>query len=150
MGTFHIAPSVQLEQPLGEVWDFLMSNDHWRRPFVRSVLSLTTGEIGVGSRYENVIAFGPISFVVVNEITRFDPPQRLTWRQVNTTPITTVEGNYILEPSHGGTRFSLESTAETHGWTAPPAFVAKWSTEKLIARRLFTQLRDGLSAAAAS
>lgn len=147
MGSFAVELSVDLDQDPEVVWRYVTTEDGWRRPFVREVTSVSAAPVAVGNRYENVLAIGPMRYTATNEITAVEPPHRLTWAQTNETPVTTVEGNYLISARDGGSRFTLANRYETRGLTAPPAPIARWVTERIMAPRLFSQLRAGLDAA---
>jgi uncharacterized protein YndB with AHSA1/START domain len=135
----------RLNAPIQAVWDYLMTHDEWRRPFVPVVTKLTESEIQVGSRFENQVRGGGRRWTVINEMTKVEPPHRLTWRQVNKAgPTTTVEGNYLLEAADGGTEFTLDIVLETVGWRSGPVWLNRWILEKSVYPTFFRQLRRAL------
>jgi hypothetical protein len=88
-------PTMLAQRP-DVVWAFLASeaNDvSWRAPWVRSVRKLTPGPPGVGTRYEtNYLFFGRPERTIV-EITEFDPPRRMAWRQLDSDTIVSNIGS---------------------------------------------------------
>lgn len=136
--------SVEISAPIGHVWSYLLDHHGWRRPFVKSVRTLTDGKPGVGTRYE-ADAAGRVE-PVINEITRFEPPHRLTWTQVNDdASITTTEGSYILEElPDGRTRFTFENTYATSGVASLFDRLARWVDKRFIGPRLLRQLREAV------
>lgn len=151
MGRFEVKVKTRLNAPTQAVWDYLMSHDDWRRPYVTVVTKLTEGAIRVGSRFENHLQGGGRRWTVINEMTRVEPPHRLTWRQANKAgPTTTVEGNYLLEPTDSGTEFTMHNVLETVGWTSGPVWLNRWILEKRVYPTFFRQLRQALDESDAS
>lgn len=145
MGRFETRMKTQLSATSERAWDYLMSHDEWRLPYVPSVTKLTPGDTGVGSRFENSVRGGGRKWTVINEITKMEPPRRLTWKQVNEDgPTVTIEGNYLLEPAGVRTIFTLHSILETTGPGAGPAWLNKWILERRVYPRFFRQLRQAL------
>lgn len=108
-----------LRHPPAELWDFLTTetNDvNWRAPWVVSVRKLTHGPLAVGTRYETVYRFFGRRQVVMVEISEFDGPRRMAWRQVDEPTIAFNDGSYDLEPVDGGTRFTVTGTFQSRGW----------------------------------
>ena len=145
MGRFEVKMTTRLNRPIQAVWDYLMTHDEWRRPYVPVVTKLTKGEIHVGSRFENQVRGGGRRWTVINEMTRVEPPHRLTWKQSNKAgPTTTVEGNYLLETVDGGTEFTMHNVFETAGLSSGPAWINRWILEKRVYPTFFRQLRQAL------
>ena len=151
MGRFEVKVRTRLNAPTQSVWDYLMTHDEWRRPYVPVVTKLTEGAIRVGSRFENHVEGGGRRWTVINEMTRVEPPHRLTWRQANNAgPTTTIEGNYLLEATDGGTEFTMHNVLETVGWMSGPVWLNRWILEKRVYPTFFRQLRQALDERAAS
>lgn len=116
MGRFEVRTTTPLGVTATEAWDYLMSHDEWRLPHVPVVTKLTEGPTTVGSRFENRVRGGGRSWTVINEITHIEPPERLSWRQVNDGgPTRTLEGHYLLESAGGRSMFTLHTVLETRG-----------------------------------
>ena len=108
-----------VRQPPDVVWDFLTTetNDtNWRAPWVVSVRKLTDGPLALGTRYETVYRFFGQRQVVIVEITELDAPRRMAWRQVDEPTIAFNDGSYDLEPSEGGTKFTVTGSFQSRGW----------------------------------
>lgn len=145
MSRFEVTMKTRLNRPIHAVWDYLMTHDEWRRPYVPVVTKLTEGEIQVGSRFENQVRGGGRRWTVINEMTRVEPPYRLSWKQGNKAgPTTTVEGNYLLETVDEGTEFTMHNVFETVGLSSGPAWLNKWILEKKVYATFFRQLRQAL------
>jgi uncharacterized protein YndB with AHSA1/START domain len=145
MDRFEVKLKTRLNAPIQAVWDYLMTHDEWRQPYVPVVTKLTEGEIQVGCRFENQVRGGGRRWTVINEMTRVEPPHRLTWRQVNKAgPTTTVGGNYLLEAADNGTEFTMHNVLETAGWRSGPVSLDRWILEKRVYPTFRSQLRQAL------
>ena len=143
MGRFEVTMKTRLNAPIHVAWNYLMTHDEWRRPYVTSVTKLTDGETDVESRFENQVRGGGRRWTVINELTRIEPPHRLTWRQVNNAgPTNTVEGNYLLETADTGAEFTMRNVLETGGLRSGPVWLNRWILEKRVYPRFFRQLRQ--------
>lgn len=145
MSRFEVSVATRLDVSSGAAWEYLMSHDEWRLPYVQKVTALTDGSIGVGSRFENQLRGGGRTWTVINEMTRVDPPRQLTWRQVNKDgPTTTIEGNYLLEAVDGAVDFTLHGVSETNGFGSGPAWLNRWILSKKVYPRFLENLRQAL------
>jgi uncharacterized protein YndB with AHSA1/START domain len=101
------------------LWEVLLDPDadtDWRAPWVRSVRALSDGPIEVGSRYETRYNFYfVVAETATSEITAIDPPHLLAWRMRGS--MSDGEGRYLLEPTDGGTRFTIAATHTGRGPT---------------------------------
>jgi uncharacterized protein YndB with AHSA1/START domain len=151
MGRFEVKLKTRLNVPVQTAWDYLMTHDEWRRPYVLNVTKLTDGQIDVGSRFENQVRGGGRRWIVINEMTRVEPPHRLTWTQVNKAgPTNTVEGNYLFETADTGTEFTMYNVLETVGLMSGPVWLNRWILEKRVYPTFFRQLRQALQGGDAS
>lgn len=145
MSRFEVRVTTRLDVTAQAAWDYLMSHDDWRLPYVPTVTKLTEGEIDVGSRFEDKVRGGGRTWTVINEMTRVEAPHKLTWRQVNKDgPTTTIEGSYLLEPADGGTDFTLHGVYETNGSGSGPAWLNRWILTKRVYPRFLRQLRSAV------
>lgn len=145
MGRFEVRKTTQLDVTPERAWDYVMSHDEWRLPYVTAVTKLTEGDTAVGSRFENSLKGGGRTWTVINEITHVEPPRRLTWKQVNEDgPTITIEGNYLIEPAEGGSTFTMHNIFETTGRAAGPTWFNKWILERMAYPRFFKQLREAV------
>ena len=143
IGSYRAKFTRHLDAAVQEVWDFVTSNDSWREPFIQNVVPLDNEDLDVGKRYQNEASFGPFSFRVVNQITALQPPRHMAWTDISQRgPIRTAEGSYDLEPTDGGTEFTLSLHGETCGI---PSKIAQVMTERFVAPKLLSQLEEGVS-----
>ncbi len=113
---FTVEQGIILDRPVHEVWNYVMAHNEWRKPAVLAVRKLTKGPDGVGSRYENKLKTPVGTRTVVNELTVFEPPSRMSWRQPEMKgPLAVLEGHNFLEPAGDGTRFTIRITYKMPG-----------------------------------
>ena len=75
---------VVIDRPIEKVWAYLDDHSHeldWRAPSLKSLDQVAAGPAGVGTQYKGVIALGPGGFPYVNELTRYDPPNRVSGKR---------------------------------------------------------------------
>jgi hypothetical protein len=145
MGIFEAKVTAQLGVDVSDAWDYVMTHDDWRLPYVLSVSKLTEGDADVGSRFENKLKGGGRSWTVINEITSYEPPHKLSWKQTNDEgPTKTIKGTYLLESVDGATTFTLHTTLETRGMSAGPVWLNKWILVRQVYPRFLSQLRQAL------
>jgi len=147
VGGFSFEMDTTIDAPIEKVWDYLVHHDEWRRPFIESVAELSDTGPGVGARYENRAKLGPIKQKVINEITEFQPPHRLGWRQVNDDAlVVTNRGDYTLEKvGDSATRFVLSVESTTNGVMSIMAPLMPWMAKNVMAPKLLSQLKEGIA-----
>lgn len=140
-----VEQSILINRPVQEVWDHIVAHNEWRRPAVLAVRKLTDGPDGVGARYENTLKMPVGTSTVVNEVTVFEPPRQISWRQPEIKgPIGVVEGHNYLEPAVDGTRFTMKITYETPGLWRALQWLARWRLERTVFPTGLQQLRATL------
>ena len=94
--------TVIIDRPIRDVWDYL--DDHrndlvWRRPSLQKLEQVGTGPVGVGTKFEGAVAaIGPKQYPYVNEITVYEPPNRVAWKAISSAGwVIGREGSYTLE-----------------------------------------------------
>ena len=146
MGRFEAKVTTPLGVDVSDVWDYVMMHDDWRLPYVLSVSKLTEGDAVVGSRFENQLKGGGRTWTVINEITSYEPPHKLSWKQTNDEgPTKTIQGGYLIDSVDGATTFTLHTTLETRGMSAGPVWLNKWILVSRVYPRFLSQLRQAIS-----
>jgi uncharacterized protein YndB with AHSA1/START domain len=138
--------SLILSRPIEDAYRFLTEAEQetdWRRPYVLASRKLTEGPVGVGTRFETVNRFWGKRETVVTEITAKEPPTLLSWKQVNKGTFVT-DGSYRLEPTNGGTRFTLDLTGQGRGLFKPFEKAFGRYQDKRVIPRFFSQLEEAL------
>jgi uncharacterized protein YndB with AHSA1/START domain len=112
----NVKTSIIINRPIEQVWAYLDDHSHeveWRAPSLKRLEQVGKGRVGVGTRYEGVIAFGPGDYPYVNELTRYEPPNRVSWKAVSSAGwVIGSSGSYILERAGDGTRLTHEIDLE--------------------------------------
>lgn len=107
---------IVIDRPVEQVWGYLDDHSHemeWRAPSLKRLDQVGKGPAGIGTRYEGVIALGPGDFPYVNELTRYEPPNRVSWKAVSSTGwVIGASGSYILERDGDRTRLTHEIDLE--------------------------------------
>jgi uncharacterized protein YndB with AHSA1/START domain len=115
-----VRTSIVIDRPIEVVWAYLDDHTHetgWRRPSLKELHQVGSGAVGPGTRYEGVIAVGPGTYPYVNELTRYEPPNRVSWKAVASAGwVIGSEGSYILESEDGRTRMTHELTFEPNNF----------------------------------
>jgi uncharacterized protein YndB with AHSA1/START domain len=112
--------SVVINRPVAEVWAYL--DDHsneteWRGPALKKLEQVGKGPAGAGTRYEGLVAIGPLKFPYVNELTAYEPPRRVAWKAISSAGwLIGSSGSYTLEDENGRTRFTHEITFEPNSF----------------------------------
>ena len=112
----NVTTSIVVDRPIEQVWGYLDDHSHeleWRGPSLKRLEQAGAGSAGVGTRYQGVIAVGPRDFPYVNELTRYEPPNRVSWKAISSTGwVIGSSGSYILERDGNGTRLTHEIDIE--------------------------------------
>lgn len=113
-----VRTTVIINRPIEKVWAYLDDHNNdlkWRRPSLKSLATVGTGAVGPGTKYEGVVAMGPMKFPYVSEITAYEPPNRVAWKGVSSAGwMIGREGSYTLEPE------GQDRTIVTHEITMEP------------------------------
>lgn len=111
-----VRTSVLVDRPIEQVWAYLADDAReleWRAPALKRLKRVGEGPIRPGSRYEGVVAIGPLEYPYVNELTRFEPPNRISWKAISSTGwVIGSSGSYILERDGNQTRLTHEIDLE--------------------------------------
>ena len=115
--------SVLIERPIEVVWDYVndaTNNPVWQQPVIE--VRRTGSPVGVGSQIEEVMQFLGRRVEVTWQITEYEPMRRSSVR-VAKGPVPML-GSYTFEAVGGGTRFTIDSELEAHGFfkLAEPVF----------------------------
>jgi uncharacterized protein YndB with AHSA1/START domain len=142
-----VEQSINIDRPIEEVWDYLLNHNEWRRPYVLGVRKITESGHGVGARYEDRFKAMGLEGTVVNELTEFEPPRRMSWTQPDKKgPVYVVTGSYTLESLDGRTRFTLTNRYEMPGLWRLLTPLLRRQTEREIYPTLLRQLKQAIEA----
>ena len=112
----NVQTSIVIDRPIEQVWAYLDDHSHeldWRAPSLKRLNQVGTGPAGVGTRYEGVIHVGPGDYPYINELTRYEPPNRVSWKAISSAGwVIGSSGSYVLERDGNRTRLTHEINLE--------------------------------------
>jgi len=110
--------STVIDRPIDEVFAFLAEgeNDPKFSPRVLEIAKTTDGPTGVGTVYASTVKDGGVKTHREFELTEFEAPTRIRWKEISKNMITVPEGGYDLAPEGDGTKLSFFNAFEAHGF----------------------------------
>ncbi len=110
----NVRTSIVIDGPIEQVWAYLDDHSHeleWRSPALKSLQQVGSGPAGVGTRNAGVM--GPGDHPYVSELTRYEPPNRVSWKGISSTGwVIGSSGSYIVERDGDRTRLTHEIDME--------------------------------------
>lgn len=110
--------TVEIDKPIDEVFAFLADgeNDKQFSPRVLEIRKTTEGPPGVGTVYESTVKDAGMKTKRQFELTRFEPPMRIRWKERSKNLVTVPEGGYDLAEAAGGrTQLTVFNEFQGHG-----------------------------------
>lgn len=109
--------TVTIDRPIERVFGFLGygENDKLFSKRIIEIAKITDGEIGVGTVYASTARDLGLTAKHEFEITEFEPPTRIRWRELSKGPVVVSEGGYDLRPADGGTEVAFFGVLEGRG-----------------------------------
>src|SRR4051794_6307463 len=106
-----------IDRPIEEVFAFLSdgTNDPSFSPRVLEIRKTTDGPVGVGTVYASTVKDAGVKTNREFEITEFERPTKIRWKEISKNQVTATEGGYDLAPEGGGTRVTIHNVLEGHG-----------------------------------
>jgi uncharacterized protein YndB with AHSA1/START domain len=106
-----------IDKPIEDVFAFLAdgTNDPKFSPRVLEIAKTTRDPIGVGTHFASTVKDAGMKTKREFEITEFEAPTKIRWREVSKNVVTASEGGYDLASAEGGTRVTIFNTLEGHG-----------------------------------
>jgi carbon monoxide dehydrogenase subunit G len=107
-----------IDRPIEEVFAFLADgeNDPKFSPRVQEIRKTTDGPPGVGTVYVSTVKDAGMKSDREFELTEFQPPNRIRWKELSKNIVTATEGGYDLEAANGGTKVAIHNVLEGHGF----------------------------------
>ena len=137
--------TIEIDRPVQHVWNWLNDEQHeliWRRPYLKELRR--TGPYAVGTKFEGVNEGGGKRERFVDEVTEYQPPARIAWRQLTSVATFPRAGSYTLEGHDGRTKFTLEIefafTGIARVLEVPMSVMAK----KMLGPTLLKQLKEAI------
>ena len=113
----HGEVTITIDRPVESVFDFLADGENDKR-FSKRIIEIaktSEGPPGVGTIYHSKARDFGRTAEHDFEITAFERPTRIRWRQLNKAPITVEDGGYELRERDGGTELTFYGDLEGHG-----------------------------------
>jgi hypothetical protein len=109
--------TTEINRPIEEVFGFLADGENDRKFSARIVeISKTTdGPPGVGTVYASTAKDAGLTMKHEFELTEFDPPNRIRWKELTKHPIVVTEGGYDLSAADEGTRLRFFNDLQGRG-----------------------------------
>jgi uncharacterized protein YndB with AHSA1/START domain len=110
--------SVTIDRPIGEVFAFLANGENDKKFSARIVeISKTTdGPPGLGTRFASTAKDGGVKAKHEFELTEFEAPSKIRWKELSKGPVVVTEGGYDLAPDGEGTKLSFFNVLEGRGF----------------------------------
>ena len=110
--------SVVIDRPVGQVFDFLADgeNDPSFSPRVLEIAKKTDGAPGKGTIYASTVKDAGMKSSREFELTEFERPTRIRWREVSKNAVVVPEGGYDLVADGEGTRLTFFNELEGRGF----------------------------------
>ena len=102
-------------RPVTQVFDFLSNLENapqWQNGVLASEV-ITTGQIGVGTRFKETLKLMGRPVEAICEIIEHEPGHRFVWQ--GSAPSLKFQGQYQFEPVSEGTRVSYTGSTELSG-----------------------------------
>jgi uncharacterized membrane protein len=112
---FRVEASVKVDRPIDQVFGLVSDPAKiplWQSEVVKSTV-LDPGPARLGTRFTEVVRFGPWKMETVCEIIAFEPHRRMGFKARSRA--LGYEGVFVLEPVEGGTLVSVTGKAQMNG-----------------------------------
>lgn len=109
--------TIMIDRPIESVFAFLANgeNDKLFSERILEIAKTTEGEPGVGTIYHSVARDMGLKAKHDFEITEFDPPNRIRWREISKGPVIVREGGYDLKSVDGATELGFFGVIQGSG-----------------------------------
>src|SRR3954447_21162960 len=106
-----------IDRPIDEVFAYLAAgtNDREFSPRVQEIAKTTDGPPGVGTAYASTVKDAGMTTKREIELTAFEAPTKIRWRETSKNMVTAADGGYDLAPEGDGTRVTIFNVLEGHG-----------------------------------
>ncbi len=107
-----------IDRPIEEVFAFVADgeNDPKFSPRVLEIKKTTDGPAGIGTVYASKVKDAGVKTDREFELTEFQAPTKIRWKEISKNLVTATEGGYDLAPEGDRkTRVTLHNVLEGHG-----------------------------------
>ena len=137
--------SILIDRPVEQVWEWLNDEQNeliWRRPYLKELHR--NGPYAVATRFEGINKGGGKEEHFVDEVTEYQPPVRIAWRQLTNLAMFPRAGSYTLVPQDGRTRFTLEIEISLPGVGRVLEPLVTVMGNQLLGPKLLKQLKEAV------
>ena len=113
----HGEVTITIERPIETVFDFLADGENDKR-FSKRIIEIaktSDGPPGVGTIYTSKARDFGRTATHDFEITAFERPTRIRWRELSKGPVAVSEGGYELRERGGATELTFHGDLDGHG-----------------------------------
>src|SRR5919109_363887 len=113
----HGEVTITIDRPIEAIFDFLADGENDKR-FSKRIIDIaktTNGPPGVGTIYRSTARDFGRTATHEFEITEFERPTRIRWRELSKGPVVVSEGGYDLRPVGTGTELKFFGVLEGRG-----------------------------------
>jgi uncharacterized protein YndB with AHSA1/START domain len=98
-----------IDRPIDNVFAFLADGENDRKfsPRIIEIAKTTDGQPGVGTIYASTAKDAGVKMKHEFELTEFEPPTRIRWKELSKHPIVVTEGGYDLAPAGEATQLTF-------------------------------------------
>jgi uncharacterized protein YndB with AHSA1/START domain len=142
---FKTVGSIVIDRPVDQVWAWLNDEQHelvWRRPYLKELHR--TGPYAVGARFEGINSGGGKEDRFVDEVTEYQPPERIAWRQITSAANVPRAGSYSLEAQAGRTKFTLDIEIAFTGIARLLEPLMSMMAKNMLGPKLLKQLKEAV------
>lgn len=113
----HGEVTITIDRPIEAVFDFLADgeNDRHFSKRIVEIAKTTDGPPGVGTIYRSRARDFGRTATHEFEITEFERPTRIRWRELSKGPVVVGDGGYELRKQDGRTQLTFHGDLEGHG-----------------------------------
>jgi hypothetical protein len=107
-----------VDKPIDEVFAYLAAgtNDPAFSPRIQEIKNTTGEPVGVGTVFESKAKDAGMTTSRTIEITAFEAPTKIRWKETSKNTVTAVDGGYDLATEGSGTRVTIFNVLEGHGF----------------------------------
>lgn len=110
--------TVKIDRPIEDVFAFLADGENDKKFSSRiiEIAKTTDGPPGVGTIYASTAKDGGIKAKHEFELTEFETPSKIRWKELSKGPVVAVNGGYDLASADGGTELTFFNELEGRGF----------------------------------
>lgn len=109
--------TIAIDRPIEAVFDFLADGENDMK-FSKRLLEIrkeTAGSVGVGTVYRSRARDLGLTATHESQITVFERPTTIRWREISNGPVYIADGGYALRAVDGGTALTFHGDLEGRG-----------------------------------